>query len=54
MEIRIALVISGHAGVGSRYIHACAEGNHSERVGLRHDQVEIVGRLAFGEPMPVI
>lgn len=47
-------VISGMAGIGSRYIHACAPDNRAERIGLRHDQVAIVGRVPLAANLPVI
>lgn len=39
------IVLSGTAGIGSRYIHAYREGEPSVRGGVRHDQARIVGRL---------
>lgn len=48
------IVISGCAGIGGRYIHACAENNHLDRTGLTHEQVDIVGQVPFGVNVPVI
>jgi hypothetical protein len=48
------LVISGNAGIGSAFIHACAEDNHLDRTGLRHDQVAVVGRAPADARVPLL
>lgn len=47
-------VISGLAGIGRRYILACAPENRLERIGLRHDQVAVVGRVPHGVEVPIL
>jgi len=47
-------VISGLAGIGRRYILACAPENRLERIGLRHDQVAVVGRVPHDVHVPIL
>ena len=47
-------VISGLAGIGRRYILACAPGDQLDRIGLRHDQVAVVGRVPHDVHVPIL